>query len=451
MNKIILCCLCLATSQTFALTPTSFRFSRDLAYEGQSQQVLLAVPLDPAVYAGSATDFRDLRIVDQNGVEIPYLLNKISDSKNIVKRLPIRITAPTLERTAGDGIVVSLDLEVDEIAHAAGMTISTSQRDFEYKLKVEGSVDGISWHTLVDNAAIYDYSRFMKFGNQDVELSENNDRHFKITVEKPVHSQVAQLKEFTQSSRGGEELSSEEKVDIVSQALHIERIELWRTESETVSDAERRFEYPISDFSIKTDSEKKKTEIDVRAHLLPLNGFELKISTPNFNRTAEVQVPLTQGIETRMSAIGRTTLAALHFKDFTREQLSLFFPEQRRQNYKIIIDDQDNPPLKIDQVVGLGPGYQLLFLPKPNQTYRLLYGFEKAPAPRYEVQPIQELLRRGFQTTNSSLGPEVSATVKDDRFDLAQLLNSNGFLITVIALMVLVLAWSLYRVAKRIG
>ena len=447
----VLILLFLIMAQSYAADTTAYRFSRDVVYEGHSQQVLLAVPLDAAVYAGSKVDFSDLRVLNSDGVETPYRIQTISDSKTVIKRLPVRASKPVMEKAGEGGIVVFVDLEPDEIAIVNGLTVVTKQRDFEYQLNVQGSEDGQHWHTLADNAPIYDYSRFMTFGNRDIELSENNDRYFKITVENAVQTQAAQLMELTRSLQGGHELQHEEKIDIHRKPLHIEGIELWRTETETIPKAERRFEYPLSDVKISQDVEKKLTLIDIEAQFLPLTGLDIKVSTPNFSRKVEVQIPQQQGIETHMSTIGRATLEALHFKDLNREYTQIFFPEQRRLHYQVVIHNQDNPPLSIDQVSGIGPGYQLLFLPQAGQDYRLLYGADKAQLPRYETAPIQELLRKGYQTTKANLGPQNLASTDLERFDLAALLNSNAFLGAVISAMVLVLAWSLYRIGKRIN
>ena len=438
-------------SHAYAGEPLAQRFSRDVVYQEQAQQVLLAVPLDTAVYAASATDFRDLRLIDSHDVETPYWLQKIGGSRAVIKRLAVRSAKPKLEKSGEDGIIVTVDLEKDESAHVDGLTVVTSQRDFEYALQVQGSEDGQNWRPLLQNGMIYDYSRFMNFGNRDIELPGNAYKHFKIIVAKAVQTQVAELLEMTRSLQQGQELQRDEKIDMRSKPLHIERIELWHNETETVAENERRFDYPIADFSVSRDADKQITQIDINAQLLPLNGFELKVATPNFSRFAEVQVPFKQGIETRIRTIGSGTLEALHFKDFVREQTALHFPEQRRQQYLIVIHDQDNPPLQVDGVSGIGLGYQLLFLPQPGQTYQLRYGAETAEMPHYDIAPIQELLRRGYQSLPASLGPETAIAAQQAGFDLAKLLDSDAFLVAVMIVMVMVLGWSLYRIGKRVG
>lgn len=427
-----------------------YRFSRPVVWQDGGQQSLLAVPLDSAVYASSATDFRDLRLIDRNGVEIPYLLQKIAGSKTEIRRLPSRSETKGLEKIDEDGIVITVNLDKDT-ANADGLTVVTTQRDFEYNLQIHGSNDGENWQKLVNNAAIYDYSRYMAVGNRDIELPGNNYRQFKIVVAKASQTRTEEVLELTRTMHGAEELQRNEKTELHNEPLHIERIDFWHKQSETLPEAEQSFEYPVAGFKVSQDAEHKTTLIAIETQRQPITGLTLKTATPSFSRLAEVQIPLQQGLETRMLTLGRATLEALHFQDINREQTGVTFPEQRQPKYQIIIHNQDNPPLAIDGVIGTGPGYRLLFLPQAGQDYQLRYGSDQAEPPRYDTAPIQELLQRGYHSTAAGLGPETAAAPAEDKPDFGKLLNSKWFLGVAIGLMVLVLGWSLYRVGKRVG
>lgn len=428
----------------------AYWITRPVVWQDGGGQSLLAVPLDSAVYAAGAADFRDLRLADQSGVEIPYLLQKIAGSKTEVRRLPSLSETKGLEKIDEDGIVITVNLD-KEAANADGLTVVTTQRDFEYNLQVHGSNDGENWQKLVNNAAIYDYSRYMAVGNRDIELPGNSYRQFKIVVAKASQTRTEEVLELTRTMQGAEELQRNEKTELHNEPLHIEHIEFWHKHAETLPEAEQRFDYPVTAAKISQDAEHKTTLIDIDTGRQPLTGFTLKTASPNFSRRAEVQIPLRQGIESRWQTIGGATLEALHFQDINREQTGVTFPEQRQPQYRIVIRNQDNPPLEIDSVTGNGPGYQLLFLPQAGQNYQLRYGSDKAEAPYYDTAPIRELLRRGYQSTAAGLGPETAAAPAEDKLDFGELLNSKWFLGLAIGLMVIVLGWSLYRVGKRVG
>lgn len=444
----LLCCLLLTPA--YAVESLAYRYSRPVTHQDDGKQSLLAVFLDDAVYANSADGFKDLRLVDQNGVETPYLLQKIAARKTVVKRLPSRSTAQVLQKTGNDGISITINLDKDA-ANADGLSVITDQHDFEYTLQIQGSEDGQTWQVLVENAGIYDYSRYMAIGNRDIAMPASSYRHFKIIVAKATQTHSAELLELTRTLHGQEELQRSEKIDLHREPLHIERIEFWHNQAETLPEAEQSFDYPVAGFKVTQDGEHKTSLIDIETQRQPLTGFKLKTTAPNFNRGADVQIPIQQGVETRMQTIGNGTLEALHFQDINREQTAVSFPEHRRTKYRMLIRNQDNPPLAIADVTGLGPRYQLLFLAQPGLSYQLKYGSEQAEMPRYDTAPIQELLKKGYQTSEAGLAPEITATPVPESFDIGKLLNSKLFLGGAIALMVLVLGWSLFRVGKRLG
>jgi hypothetical protein len=446
--KFILLAGLLLTQASAALP--NFRYSRPILYPNDGQQALLAVTLDDLIYAASMDNFQDLRITDQDGIEIPFLLQKITTRKTVVQRLPSRSDAPKLQKNGTEGIVITLSLDKDA-ANADGMTVVTAQRNFEYDLQIFGAADSQDWQLLVDNATIYDYSRYMDVSYRDIALPTNSYRHFKIVVSQATQTRAAELQALTRTLRGDEELQRTEKINLRNEPLHIERIEFWHNRSETLPEIEQKFEYPVVRFKVSQDTEHKTSLIDIDSLRQPLTGFSLHTNAPNFSRPAEVQIPLKKGIETRMHTVGSGTLEALHFQDIEREQNRVNFQQQRQPNYRIVIHNQDNPPLAITAVNGIGNGYQLLFLPHPGQSYQVHYGTAKAESPHYDTAPIRELLRRGYQSTAATLGSEVMAEPAEEKLDLAQLLNSKLFLGIAISLMVCVLAWSLYRVSKRIG
>ncbi|MGZ8188716.1 MAG: hypothetical protein ACXWTN_08160, partial [Methylosarcina sp.] len=77
----------LLLAQTVAAETETFRFSRPISWKDKGQQELLTVPMDSRIYAATGDGFPDLRLVDQNGIETPYLLEKAAETKTETKRL----------------------------------------------------------------------------------------------------------------------------------------------------------------------------------------------------------------------------------------------------------------------------------------------------------------------------------------------------------------------------
>ena len=449
-NIVLPCCLLILLSPSLAAEVPVYRFSRPVLLPDVDKPTLSAVALDQPVYAASRDGFTDLRLTDQEGVETPYLLQKIATRKTVVRRLPSRIETQSLQKSGDDGIVIILALDKDA-ANADGLTVVTAQHDFEYGLQIYGSADGKDWRLLVNNAVIYDYSRYMAVDQRDIALPSNHDKFLKIVVAKATQAHAAEMLELTRTLRGGEEQQRNEKSEIQHEPLHIQRIETWHNQTETQSETAQQIDYPLTAFKISQDAEHKTSLIDIDSERQPLTGFKLQIKTANFSRSGEVQIPLQQGIESRMQVVGNAMLQALHFQDINREQTGLSFPEQRREHYRIVIQNQDNPPLDISAVSGVGNGYQLVFLPQPGKQYHLQYGADKTVPPVYDTASIQELLARGYTIAIAGLGPETAAVQIENKLDIGKWLDSKWFLGIAVVLMVVVLVWSLYRVGKRVG
>ncbi len=444
------CCLALLLGQGAAAEISAARFSRPVVWQDAGAATLLAVALDPAVYAASRDDFADLRLLDQDGVETPYLLQKIASRKTLVQRVASRIESQSLQKIGDDGFVITLALAKDA-ANIDGLSIVTGQRNFEYGLQIQASADGKQWRTLVDKALIYDYSQTLAVENHDITLPANNDLFFKLVVAKASQTRAAELVELTRTLSNGQEQSRNETQQIQQQALHIERIDAWHAQAQTLPESPQQFAYPLTAFQVNQDAEHKVSLIDIDSPRLPLTGFKLQISTANFSRSAEVQIQQQHGVEVRQQVIGSAQLQAVHFQDIKRENTELTFPEQRREHYRIAMQNQDNPPLAVTGVSGVGHAYQLVFLPQADKAYRLYYGGEQFAQPVYDTAAIQELLAKGYPLTSVDFGPESAVAQSNAKPDIGKFLNSHLLLGVMIGLMVVVLIWSLYRVGKRVG
>lgn len=434
--------------QAVAAETGDFRFSRPIQWPDSGQQELLEVPLDSRVYSATRDGFPDLRLIDQSGTETPYLLQKAAETKTESRRLDVASETDSLKK---QGKAIEIQLTLDKKADRAdGLTVVTRLTDFEHRLQVLGSMDGKSWTELVRDADIFDYSSYMSVSRRDVALPANPFRKFKVVIREATQTRESELLEMSRKFRQYNEIERDEKVTLQRVPLKIDRIEFWRTETETLPESERVFDYPAARFVVSEDAEKQMTLIDIETDREPLIGFRLQSPTAHFNREAEVQIPFTRGIEKGWRTIGRGPIEALHFRDINRDSTEIQFPEQRQTGYRIIVYNRDNPPLPISAVTGFGPGYRLLFLPEDGKTYRLRYGSEKAESHVYESGPIRELLRRGFGANPAVLGDETAEKTGPEAFEWAGFLNSKWFLGSVVTLMVLVLGWTLVRISKGI-
>ncbi len=205
-------------------------------------------------------------------------------------------------------------------------------------------------------------------------------------------------------------------------------------------------EYSLQSVNITEDAVNRQTVIEVTTFRQPLTTFQLVTSSRNFNRSATIQ---TFG-QNRWFTIGSYYLHNLSYQDIRAEQLRMHFPENLSGRYRILIQNGDNPPLKIDRVVAEGRIYRLIFLAQAKQGCRLMYGADSMMPPAYDTVAIRELTGKGFSAKSAQIGPGVR--IEDHRptsSKMLTILNSWWFFIAIVVLMVLTLGYILFRVAWK--
>ncbi|HLF97141.1 MAG TPA: hypothetical protein VI457_08360 [Methylococcaceae bacterium] len=444
--RTFFCCLLFVALA--AAAPVAYRYAKPIERAPATQEEIVAVPLDSPVYAASRDVFPDLRVFDEGAAETPFLVEKIQESRSESVRVHYAAEVASLRKLEGNRMEILVRLEKDAPA-AEGLRVFTPLKNFENQVKVFGAQEGKDWQPLAE-AVIYDYSRHMDVDNRDIPLPPNAYRRFKLVFDEATASRESEFLDLTRRQRQGTEVEREEQTRIQRLPLRIDRIEQWSNVVRELKAVDSTFDYAPASFEVRHDPETLTTWVAIATRREPLTGLTLQTSSRNFSRSATVQIPVQQGVQTVWRDIGSGTIQNLHFRAIDRERLTVSFPEQRQKTYRIAIRNEDNPPLEITGVQAKGVGYRLLFLAAPGSSYRLAYGAEQAERPRYETSAVLDTLRSGYRPVEARLGPETASPAAPPAgLDLQQVLNSKLFLGGAIVLMVLVLAGALLRAGKR--
>ncbi len=433
-----------------AAQAAAFQYSRPVEHPPSAQEEFVAVDLDSPLYFHTRDRFKDLRLIDAEKTETPYLIVKLRSerSKAVRKWHQPRIVA--LEQAEPHAIEIQLRLTSDD-PPADGLSLQTSLVNFEHRVQVFGSMDGARWSGLVENALIYDYSKFIDLDNREIPLPANRYRWLKVRVEEPVQTYESENIEITRELWQGRERGRSETTQIRRAPLRIDRIKYWSREVQS-RPAVARLDYPLAAFGASQDEATRSTIIDITTRREPLTGFIVETTQRNFSRRAVVEAAQAeQGDPGRWRPIGDATLERINFRALHREHLQIRFPEQRHREYRIVIQNDDNPSLEITGVKARGNGYRLLFFAEPGKTYVLEYGDDSAQPPVYDTASLQAALAASYQPVRIALGPEAAGrTAGQAGFDFDRWLNSDLFLGGVIFIMVTILAGALLYAGKRI-
>lgn len=300
---LLLCCAFLSIS-AFAETAAAYRYSREILWKEVAQEEILAVPLDAAISAETRDGYPDVRILNAQGDETPYVLERVTESRSETHRENCNSELLSLQKTTANSI--ELVLRLDRNAPAAdGLTLITPLSNYEHRIQVFGTDDGAQWSPLVKDALIFDYTRFMDIRNRDVALPPNKYRQFKIVVDEATQMQESQRLELTRTLNDGKESERAEASDLQKVPLRIDRIAFWRNSDQVVRGIDKKFDYPDVSFQVQEDSKKHITLIDVTTRREPLTGLSLLTSARNFTRQAEVRIMARKGIEESTQPIAR--------------------------------------------------------------------------------------------------------------------------------------------------
>jgi len=430
----------------------SLEFFKPVQRAQLGEEEILAVSFDPAVYAATQEHFADVRVVATGGKEVPFRIDQATETRSETSHRfsPSEVRSlVTKEEDNSIEVIVELDKKA---VPADGMTFYTPLRDFERHVSVFGSNDGADWRPLVSRAMIFDYSQFMDVSNREVKLPENDYRRLKVVIEEVIDQKESALMELTRQFRGGDETQRTERTTVQRRPFRIDRIELWH---EVVHERVKkilRADYPIVDFEVEEDPGEKMTIVHVRTRREPLVRFTLETTSANFNREAFIEVPVERGVTVTWKHVGHGSVSRFRFRNFEREELQIDFPEQRQKEYRILIENEDNPPLEITAVKAEGQVYRALFIAAPETNYQLYYGSDEAEAPSYDTAALAVALAEGFEPAVATLGTEAENPDfgRAPGLGLAELLNNPLFFAAAICLMVIVLALLLFRAGRRI-
>jgi hypothetical protein len=443
----------LAAEPTASAAEPAFRFSKKLDVPALNQEELIALPLESDVFAATRAGLPDIRILEDGGNEMSFLLRKATTTKSETTRDYWPAREPAVKPLDDGGLETIVHLGKDD-QQPDGIRLITPLRNFEQRIRVFSSTDGKDWQPVSDEAVIFDYSQYMDVRSDSIPIRADEHRYFRIVIDKVTQELESQLKELTRRLRGDEETGRSEKIVIERRPFRIDRVEFWREVAHEQVTGERKVSYPLAGFRVTSDPDKQQTTVSVESRREPLTALKLVTTSHNFSRRAQVQIEETHGIQKTWRTIGEATVSRLDFRNLKREELAISFRESREIAYRIVIDNQNSPPLDMTGVEATGNVYELLFLAvPPEKQYRLAYGSEDATAASYDTAAIDASLAAGYQPMEAGLGVqvEVAAGGQPTAFTLSRLMNDARVLGGAVVALVAALGWGLYRAGRRLN
>jgi hypothetical protein len=445
----VIFCIGVSLTAQAADSDPHLRYGKEVDRGAATGEEILAILLDSDIYAATRDGYPDLRIVDDRGTMVPYMLEPVTRRKTTQGRQSCASKVVSLHVDDGKGLEIVVELD-EKAPGITGATIRTPLADYERRVRVYGLRSGVDWVPLVTDGAIFDYSRFMDVHNRDVVIPANDYRRFKLVVEHELDERESPLRDLIRGRTEGKKDDQIEITQILRRPFRIDGVDLWRTiEKDRESKAET-FPYPTADFRAEPDAKKKVSRVEFKSRREPLTRLSVSTASRNFSRPAKVLIPVQDGLRTDWVEVGHGTLSLIQFRAFRRAELYVDFPQQRQERYQLVIENADNPPLEITGVEAEGGGNRLVFVATEGRTYRVQYGSDTVEPPNYDTAAVLGPLQKGYQPVTVKLGPQLANPGFQPPRGTADFWNSKIFLALAIVVMVLVLAWALLRAGQRI-
>ena len=420
------------------MEPSNFRYAATLNEEikkGGFYRVILPA----GILEGCERSCRDMRIFDRENREIPFVIldNRMPPKKT--DRYPLEVSSYDDQATRTK-IVLK---HPNPITPVTRLEMDSPDRDFNKAVTVSGSTDMKNWKTL-GHEAIYDFSSRVNLRKMHLALEKNTYSYFQLVIDEGKEGKNLQN---IRLKFDGMDFSAS---TYTKKKLQISRF--------VVLDDTEDHEKVIYDElkllpSFLTDTTKRVTEISFNS-VLPFSTLEFVIDNPYYYRPLKLYGANTDRKQDFV-LIKQDSVYSFPVSNQTeiKKHIDVSMPQEYR-SYKIVIENDSNPPLRIESILLRWVQKQLFFIGlDDHQGYRLFWGSPTIEESSYD---IAKLIRVDNWFNQPARVVPISSIAQNTDYKLfkekdAKTVVEKNILAIVIILVVIVLAFFLFQLWKKAG
>ena len=422
---------------------TAYKHSKQIKAAERHRDQLVRVQLDADVYEVCDEQYNDVRIVRKDGTEIPRLIRRSVKLATASREQRHEAVIENLSKTGDNAIRVTIRVP-ETVGEIVGLELETPLRNYERSLTVHGQRAARGPRVvLARDSLLYDYSRFADVSKKTVHFPPGTYRRLDVTIHAVTDVQAARLTKLKETFTSAESKTRTEIRTVTRRPFRIDAVYVLTRQQSNKIESFVKTEYPVGNPEFTTD-EDGTTVVSLGTRRLPLTQLRLETQTGNFSRPAVVTVDQ----DGKKRILGKSTLYELSYRGIQEENLSVTFPETRSRRLRLLVRNANAPPLRIDNVAAIGNVYEAVFIARPNERYRLVYGSGAATKPAHDLTAVKRLLDEGYGLVQGKLlAQSANPEHAPPSFDV---LNSKIFFVAVLVLMAAVLAFALYSASKRV-
>ncbi len=317
-----------------------FTHAREVEVSAAGRQNYLVV--DEQVWSEAQEGLADLRLYASDGSEVPYSL-RLERSATLQTDAAVKLLQPG---TIGGKTQFVLD--VSGVEEYNRIRLHLASRDFIARATVEGQDDirAARWLKLAE-VTIYDFTKENLGSNSTLRLPDARFRYLRITIAGGVQP---------------------EDIQGASIARHAEKPGQWTKVREVTGFREEGKTTVISlDWPARVPLERLVFDVDP--------------AQVNFRREFEIRNAENRPVASR--SLSRVRVKRVGGQ-VDSEELALDLSGARSSKFRIVVQNGDDPPLRLRSVQGLVLERRVYFDPRGNSKLKLYYGDDKLPAPVYD-------------------------------------------------------------------
>ncbi|HQZ16778.1 MAG TPA: DUF3999 family protein [Vicinamibacteria bacterium] len=377
---LALAALLLAADNPADAERAAWRYRRAVTIAGSEPLASLVLPPELSAKAGAFS--RDLRLVDESGREVPYLLDWTSEREGLATwRVDVKdVRREKEEAREAAALRSQWTLDLGEARTFSDLALRVPDVAFAWHVRVEASLDGKGFEVIQPDAALFDQT----WNNERVRRTE-------VRFEAPVTARYLRL-----TARSA---SDSRALEIDGASVTLRR--RLKGDAWSMNVAAEPLAAPEGAGSRST-----RYRLDASS-LLPFDEVEIVCDDQAFSRRARL-IEESGGNGKRTEArLGEGSIFRLRASDAVIAGESVRLPARSGQGGPLYleIDDAGSPPLRGLKVRLHGSRVRLVF-PVSGRSLTLYYGNEATRAPAYDIEGLRPRLAQAMGTAVAEIGPE---------------------------------------------
>jgi Protein of unknown function (DUF3999) len=336
----------------WAMSPAGWERAIEVPHPGR-----VAVVLDRIVYAAAEPDLHDVRVVDEQGRLVSFILDRATTVAQA------RLEAATINHEFETGRSESLTLDFGRAVRKEALVLSLSGDDFRRRVSVAGSDDGRAFTTLTDDAYVFAVPGEPAARFESVRLPENDRRYLRVTVYR---------------GEGDRERPRILSVVALAGPKRLAQTEAFTPRVSRFEDPERRESQFVLDLGVRAQ---------------PFEEIRLGVGEASFFRDVVVEArrddvaPRREGEArgTRWVRLGEAAVYQYVENGQPRKQTAIVLCGRERA-LRLRVRNRDDRPLGIGSITVLVPLERVLFEALSGHAYRLRYGGSPVGAPEFDLE-----------------------------------------------------------------